>query len=423
MRYCKKCFYPENAKPTIIFDDEGVCSGCNYNESRKHDDVDWSERLEIFEEIIEEAKAMAKERGNAHDCIVPVSGGKDSHFQVWLLKEKYGMNPLLVSFNHGYNTPAGLRNLNNLIEKSGCDAYVYTAGVDSVRKISRYMIERVGDITWHYHAGIRTLPFKVAVEKNIPLIVWGEHGFAELTGIVSLKDFVEFTKWTRKEHDMRGIEADELIGVNDITRGDIEAYTYPTDEEIERTEVRGIYISNFFKWNAEEHAKLMRKEWDFGYITYKRDRTFNLYSKIEDHANDVHDYMKYLKFGYGRATDDASMEIRHGRITREEGLKLIKKYDAKEPTTLEFYCDFLGITRDDFYAIMNTMRDKSIWEERDGEWVVKDTVWAGHDLDDVKLTSGIFSEKYRDMYYNDAHLPDKSGETELDVFPQKFKWS
>ena len=287
MRFCKKCFYPENTKPTIIFDDNGVCSGCNYNDSRKDDDVDWIEREQAFQEILNEAKDIAKERGNSHDCIVPVSGGKDSHYQVWLLKEKHGMNPLLVSFNHGFNTPSGLRNLRNLVEKSGCDIITYTAGVDSVKRISRYMIEEVGDITWHYHAGIYTLPTKVAVEKNIPLVVWGEHGFAELTGLVSLKGFVEFTKWSRKEHNMRGYEPEDLIGHNGITRNDIEPYVYPSDEEIERTELRGIYVSNFFKWNAEEHTKLMKDIWDFGYITYARERSFNLHSKIEDHANDV----------------------------------------------------------------------------------------------------------------------------------------
>ena len=205
MRYCARCMYPENARPTIIFDEECVCSGCRYHESRsKQLDINWDERVVMFEKIIEEAKRMAKQRGNSHDCIVPVSGGKDSQFQVWLLKEKYGMNPLLVTFNHAYNTPAGNRNLYNLVEKSGCDFVRYTAGLDSVRRISRYMLETVGDLTWHYHAGIRTYPIQVAVERNIPLIVWGEHGFAELTGIVSLEDFVEFTRWTRKEHDMRG---------------------------------------------------------------------------------------------------------------------------------------------------------------------------------------------------------------------------
>lgn len=424
MRYCKSCFYPENAKPTIIFDEHGICSGCNYNASRKDDDVDWDERRELFQELVDDAKAIAKERGNSHDCIIPVSGGKDSHFQVWLLKEKYGMNPLLVSFNHGFNTPAGLRNLNNLIEKSGCESIVYTASKDSVRKISRYMLEKVGDITWHYHAGIRTLPFKVAVEKNIPLIVWGEHGFAELTGIVSLKDYVEFTRWNRKEHDMRGIEAHELIGHHGITLDDIHPYIYPEDDEIERTEVRGVYISNFFKWNAEEHARLMKKEWDFGYITYKRDRTFSLYSKIEDHANDVHDYLKYLKFGYGRATDDASMEIRHGRISREEGLALIKEYDSREPQTLDFYCDFLSITKQEFYDLVEPMRDHNIWKKVDGEWVIQDAVWKQEDIpENLTFTSEIFSKQNSNMHFNPDYPPQKSGEPELDNFPPKFKWS
>ena len=426
MRFCKKCLYPENAKPTIIFDDNGVCSGCNYNNSRKNDDVDWIEREQAFQEILDEAKDMAKERGNAHDCIVPISGGKDSHYQVWLLKEKYGMNPLLVSFNHGFNTPSGLRNLRNLTEKSGCDLITYTAGKDSVKKIARYMVEKVGDITWHYHAGIRTLPFKVAVEKNIPLIVWGEHGFAELTGLVSLKDLVEFTKWTRKEHDMRGIEAEELIGNNGITATDIEPYIFPSDDQISETEVRGIYISNFFKWNAEEHARLMKKVWDFGYITYARERSFNLHSKIEDHANDVHDYMKFIKFGYGRGTDDASMEIRHGRITREDGIALVKKYDPIEPSSLEFYCNFLGITVKEFYDFIEPMRDLNAWRKNDnGKWELIDPIWGQEKYSskgEFGKKSLIFSDNYKEMYYNPNNKPESSLEVELSCKSQVFKW-
>jgi N-acetyl sugar amidotransferase len=422
MKYCVKCLYPENAKPTIIFDEAGVCSGCNYHASKMDTDVDWVERERMFANLMKEAKSLAAERGNSHDCIVPISGGKDSHYQVWLLKEKYQMNPLLVSFNHGFNTPAGIRNLRNLVQKSGCDAVVYTAGVNSVRKISRLMLEKVGDLTWHYHAGIMTFPFKVAVEKNIPLIVWGEHGFAELTGMVSLKDFVEFTKWKRKEHDMRGFDAEDLIGENNIQLEDIEPYVYPTDDQIEKVGVSGIYISNFFKWDAEAHAGLMKNTWDFGFITYKRDRTFNLYSKIEDHANDVHDYLKYLKFGYGRATDDASMEIRHGRITREEGLLLVKEYDGKEPRTLNFYCNFLGISKPDFYEMVESMRDPAIWQKIGGLWSVKSAPWLNVDLESTKLTSKIFSNRYREMYYSEEEPPLPSGEPELDKFPEQFRW-
>lgn len=427
MKYCARCMYPENAKPTIIFDEEGVCSGCRYHESRQKLDISWEERWEMLLEIADEAKRMAKERGNSHDCIIPVSGGKDSHYQVWLLKEKLGLNPLLVTFNHIFNTPSGVANLRNLVEKSGCDLIRYTAGLDSVRKISKYMLEKVGDITWHYHAGIRTLPFQVAVEKNIPLIIWGEHGFAELTGIVSIEDFVEHTKWMRREHDMRGIEAHELIGHNGITEEDIAPYIYPSDEQLEKTEVRGIYLSNFIDWDARKQTDIVRKEWQFESVRYKRERTFSLFSKIEDHANDVHDYLKYLKFGYGRATDDASMEIRHGRMTREEGIEMVKQYDANEPKSLAFYCDFLGITKQDFYDIVEPMRDESVWQKVEGKWEPNDAIWKNEitEREEKARVSQVeeraLSPENRNYYYNDEAPPEKTGNPEYDEPSVKFR--
>lgn len=431
MKYCARCLYPENARPTIIFDEEGVCSGCRYHESRsKQLDINWEEREAIFVQILDEAKRMAKERGNSHDCIVPVSGGKDSHYQVWLLKEKYGMNPLLVTFNHAFNTAAGNRNLYNLVEKSGCDFVRYTAGLDSVRRISRYMLEMVGDLTWHYHAGITTYPFQVAVERNIPLIVWGEHGFAELTGIVSLEDFVEFTRWKRKEHDMRGYEPQDLVGKNGISERDIAPYIYPSDEAIARVQVRGIYLSNFIQWDAKAQAEIMMKEWDFAPVTYQRERTFNLHSKIEDHANDVHDFLKYLKFGYGRATDDASMEIRHGRMTREEGVKMVELYDAREPSTLEIYCDFLGITKQQFYNIVEPMRDQRYWKkDQNDEWQPQDAVFL-HEISEAEENARVarapasdrtMSKENRRMYYNSTNPPVTTGDLDLDEPSPSFK--
>jgi N-acetyl sugar amidotransferase len=343
-----------------------------------------------------------------------------------MLKKKYGMNPLLVTFNHIYNSPAGLRNLSNLVERSGCDLIRYTAGVDSVRRVSRYMLETVGDLTWHYHAGIRTLPFQVAVKYNIPLIVWGEHGFAELTGIVSLEDFVEFTRWTRKEHDMRGYEPHDLIGKGGIGLGDVLPYIYPSDEEIERTAVRGIYLSNFFDWNAKAHAELMIKEWGFAPVTYERERTFNLYAKIEDHANDVHDFLKYLKFGYGRATDDASMEIRHGRMSREEGIEMVKRYDSREPATLDFYCEFLGLSRQRFYQLVDPMRDQSIWGAAKGtDAVALDSVDL-HPLTareeaarQIQVADRTLSEKNRNLYFNPKAPPIARGVAALDTRPMR----
>ena len=427
MRYCARCLYPENARPTIIFDEDGVCSGCRYHESRLKLEVNWGERQQMLGDILEDARKLARKRGNSHDCIVPVSGGKDSHYQTWLLKKKYGLNPLLVFFNHVYNTAAGLKNIENLASRSGCDLITYTAGVDSVRRVSRHMFETVGDLTWHYHAGIRTVPFQMAVAYNIPLMVWGEHGFAELTGLVSLEDFVEFTRWSRKEHDMRGYEPEQLIGKGEITLGDVRPYMYPSDEEIQRTDVRGIYLSNFFYWDAKKQAETMKAEWGFNTVTYKRDRTFNLYAKLDDHANDVHDYLKYLKFGYGRATDDASMEIRHGRLTREEGQKLVKEYDANEPTSLEHYCDFLGMKGPDFYRLVESMRDPKIWTKEHGEWVPTDAVWRQPSDERTgrfrpqQSEDRTFAPQNRQLYYNPALPPVPTGDPALDRKSKGFK--
>lgn len=377
MEYCARCLYPANAKPTIIFDEQGVCSGCRYHESRER--INWDERQKMLREMLEMFKRKAREAGNPYDCIIPVSGGKDSHYQVHLMKVVHGLNPLLVTFNHAFNTRLGVRNLANLVEKLGCDLIRFTANPDSVRKLSRYMVKTVGDLTWHYHAGIRTFPFQIAVKYKIPLIVWGEHGFAELTGLVTLEDMVEFTKWTRQEHDMRGFEPYDLITPESgITENDVVPYVYPSDEEIEELDLRGIYLSNYYYWDALDQAKLMVQKYDFGLHPGPRERSFILHGKIDDHANDVHDYLKYLKFGYGRATDDASMEIRHGRMTREEGIQLVRLYDQVRPRTLDTYLKFMQITEEEFLSYIEPMRDQNIWEkDGSGHWLAKDSV-ANH---------------------------------------------
>jgi len=409
MQYCARCVYPANAKPTIIFDDEGVCSGCRYHESRQQ--INWEEREKMLRKFLETYKLKAREEGNPYDCIIPVGGGKDSHFQTYLMKVVYGMNPLLVTYNHAFNSSLGIRNLNNLVRQFGCDLIRFTANPESVHKISRHMLKVVGDLTWHYHAGIRTLPFQVAVKFKIPLVVWGEHGFAELTGLVTLEDMVEFTKWTRQEHDMRGYEPHELISeVSGITKQDIAPYVYPSDDEIEKLNVRGIYLSNFYYWDALGHAKMMHSNFDFGLHPGPRDRTFILHGKTDDHANDVHDYLKYLKFGYGRATDDVSMEIRHGRMTREEGIELVKQYDHVRPETLDTYLRFLQVTEDEFYEWIESMRDLDIWQrDSSGHWYVKDSV-ANHISDSgveaarVPLASQedrTFGDNNRGFYWHD----------------------
>ena len=315
---------------------------------------------------------------------MPVSGGKDSTYQTWLVKEKYGLNPLLISYNHTFNTPLGLRNLTNLVERMDCNLVRYTTAPGAAKRLARYMLKKVGDLTWHYHAGIMTFPSKAAVMFKVPLVVWGEEGFSELIGMHNQDDFVEFTKKKRQEHSMRGFEPEDLLEEPDcpLTRYDLAPFFYPTDEEIEEVGVRGIYLSNYISWNARVQTEFVIEELGFE-TAQERERTFNIYDKLEDtHANGMHDYLKYLKFGYGRATDDASTEIRHGRMTREHGIEMVAKYDHIRPSDMDIFLNATGMTEAEILEMIEPMRDPKIWEKGgDGVWRAKDSI-ANHVNDD-----------------------------------------
>ncbi len=418
MRYCARCVYPENAKPTIIFDEEGVCSGCRLQESRPKIQ-NWDERLQILKGLLKEYSAKARANGSPYDCIIPVSGGKDSHFQAYFIKNVLGYNPLFVTYNHGFNTKRGIRNLTNMLKQFNCDLLRFTSNPESVRKISRYMLRKVGDITWHYHAGIMTFPIKAAVMYKIPLIIWGEHGFAELVGMFNQDDMIEFSKKVRQEHSMRGFEPDDVLDDPDnggITKLDLAPFYYPSDEEIEAVGVRGIYLSNYISWDARAQTRMMIEK--FGFETaVSRERTYHLYDKLDDiHANGAHDYLKYLKFGYGRATDDASNDIRHGRMTREEGIEMVKKYDHVRPSDLDLFLKFVGMSEEEFMSCVEPMRDPKIWEKgRDGRWKVLDSV-ANHvkdpGVEKARIPQvadrGILRSHNQPKYSRDDHVPEDS---------------
>jgi N-acetyl sugar amidotransferase len=375
-------------------DEDGVCSGCRAFERRKN--VDWAEREQRFADLVEEYKEIAREQNSSYDCVIPVSGGKDSHYQVYLMSEVYDMEPLLVTFNHGFNTRMGLRNLRNLVDTFGCDLVRYTTSKKTAKKLSKYMLYETGDVTWHYHAGITTFPFQAAVAYDVPLIVWGESGYRYKAGMYNAEDIIDFTEKERHEHDMRGIEPRDILDDPNsekygITRSDLAAFEYPSEEEIEDTGLRGIYLDNFMEWDAFSQTKKMIEEYDFAtheVSHHSSNRTFLHFSEIDDAINGTHDYLKYLKYGYGRATDHAAREVRHGRMTRENAIELVEEYDHNRPADLDYLLEFLEITEDEFEQSIESMRDTEIWEQTaDGSWELKDSVSNHVDdpgVDDVR---------------------------------------
>lgn len=362
MRYCTRCLYPENHPLNIVFDDDGVCSGCRVHEEK--DMLDWSERASRLRNILD---IYRNKTGNNYDCIVPVSGARDSYFIVHTIKKVYGMNPLLVTYNKHYNTDLGIRNLAYLKTVFDCDAMTLTVNPETVKKITRATLRKMGSLYWHCIAGQTVFPVQIAVKLKIPLIIWGAHQGVDQVGMFSHLDEVEMTRKYRKEHDLMGYEAEDLIDSDDnIVASDMIQYAYPDDKEIERVGVRGIYLNNYIRWDSKaQHEQMINM---YGYETFGQNRTFDTYNDVDCfNYSDVHDYIKYVKHGYGKVRDNVCREIRLRRLTREQGLVIVQQYETKKMQHLQLFLDWLGIKENSFHYIIDQFRHKDIWK-RDENW-------------------------------------------------------
>ncbi|RYZ23476.1 MAG: N-acetyl sugar amidotransferase [Chitinophagaceae bacterium] len=363
MRFCKRCLYPENHPLNIVFDEEGICSGCRVHEEK--DVLDWKERGEKLRGILEEYRCKS---GNNYDCIIPVSGARDSHFIVHTVKNVYGMNPLLVSYNKHYNTDLAYRNLANLRIKFDCDFMMLTVNPEKVKKITRATMRRFGSMYWHCIAGQTVYPVQMAVQLKIPLIVWGAHQGIDQVGMYSHLDEVEMSRKYRKEHDLMGYEAEDLVNVeyDNVRESDVFEFAYPDDKVIERVGVRGIYLNNYVRWDSKaQHEEMIRL---YGYETAPQTRTFDTYNDVDCfNYSDVHDYIKYIKHGYGKVTDHIAREIRLRRMTREQGAELIEKYTTREPKNLKLFLDWLGVSENSFNYLINQYRNPAVWRRND-DW-------------------------------------------------------
>ncbi|MBA4196809.1 MAG: N-acetyl sugar amidotransferase [Chitinophaga sp.] len=368
MRYCARCVYPASSAAPLVFDESGICSGCKTAGQKA--EIDWQRRKKLFERLIDEYKSKD---GSNYDCIIPVSGGKDSYWQIHIIKS-YGLKPLLVTYHGNNYTDTGMKNLLNMREVFNVDHIFFTPSIRVLKSMNRLGQLIMGDMNWHAHAGIFTYPIKVAVQQNIPLMIWGEHGFMDLGGMHSYNDLVEFTYRYRHEHCLRGyewydfIEAASKFGEH-LQKQDLLPWIYPSDDEIERVGVRGVYISNFFEWDANEHGPLMVEKYGFKEAEEPFERTYRKMSNLDDmHENGIHDYMKFVKFGYGRATDHVCKDIRSGLMTREQGIEIVKKMDHIKSKDLYRWLSYVGWSEEKFDAIADTYRDPRVWWIDNGEW-------------------------------------------------------
>lgn len=376
MRYCQRCLYPENHPLGITFDAQGICSGCRIHEEK--DTLDWDSRLDKLRKLV----AGFRGRMGVHDCIIPVSGGRDSYFIVHTAKFVLGLHPLLVTYNQQYNTSRGIRNLAYLRTLMGCDLLSFTVSPLAVKKITDETLRIMGSMYWHCLAGQTVFPVQIAVRFKIPLIIWGAHQGIDQVGMFSHLDEVEMTRKYRKDHDLMGYEAEDLLKESSIlNEKDILPYRYPHNRELESVGVRGIYLNNFIRWDSKaQHEEMIRL---YGYETAQQPGTFDPYQDVDSfHYSGIHNWIKLAKWGYGKATDHACREIRLKRMTREEGIDYVDRYENHETSDLNLFLQWLKMSEREFRELVDSHRDLRIWEKkREGKWGLKDSVTRHrHDL-------------------------------------------
>lgn len=387
MKYCNRCLYPENHALNIVLDEQGVCSGCRVHEEKYQ--IDWDHKEKELLSILEHYKGRT---GASYDCVIPVVGSGDDFFVVDLVKNKFGLNPLLVTYNTHFSTKVGVRNLARLITELDCDHIMSTVGPDTIKEITRLTLDKMGDMYWHVLAGSQTFPVQVATKLEIPLVIWGVNGWLDQVGMFSHHDRVEMTKKVRKEHALRCFDAQSLIGLSDqVSHKDLQAFTYPSDEQLETSRVRGIYIGNYILWDSQKQIESMISK--YGYETNKQERTYNTYESIHCANNaSVHDYIKYLKFGYGKVSDHVARDIRLKRISKSKGLQLINEYLSVKPKALSSFLEWLGMDEHEFMSKIDKFRDPNVWKKNiNGEWECFESV----------LTANLISNTACELTVND----------------------
>lgn len=342
LKYCIRCCIPETQEG-VTFDDFGVCAACRSSEDKMH--ISWVSRELELRKILENVKSNA---GDGYDCILPISGGKDSFYQAHVLVNVYKMKPLAVTFSHNWYSETGFYNLQRCLQVFGLDHLQFTPSRSLVNKVARKSLFEIGDSCWHCHAGIGAFPLNVATKFKIPLLIWGE-SVSESSGRgthgnpITKFDRDYFTKVSAK------LTAEEMADEN-LSLKDLEPFKLPSYSEIEDTGVWGIHLGDYLFWDEERQTEWIIKE--FGWKETEVEGSYKGYKSAECIMPGMHDLTCYLKRGFGRSTWQASVDVRNGLLTRDEAFELISQYDQELPEALDYYLGITGFTKEEFLEIM-----------------------------------------------------------------------
>ena len=368
MKYCKSCIMPDT-RPDQIFDKNGVCNAClSYKENQN---IDWKAREVQLKKIILDIKS----KKSNWDCVIPSSGGKDSTYQaIWA--RKIGLNPVVVTATTCDLSYVGRENLENL-KKIGFDTFEISNSSIVRSKLNKIGLELIGDISWPEHVSIFTAPIRFAINYKIPLILYGENPQIEYGGpSKSLDNYLLDRKWLEEFGGLIGLRVSDLIEGHGFLKNELNIYEYPSEQELKNYQIKSIFLGYFEKWDSIRNYEVAKKNGFKEYSNNIEGCHFN-FEKLDNYQHGIHDYLKFLKFGFARATDQLSYLVRRNLISREEAVKLAEKKEGKFPTSylgksLPDILDKIDLSVNEFEIICDKFTNKNIFLRDQSGKLIKD---------------------------------------------------
>jgi len=391
VKFCKKCIMSnqrpastvefkhtkDSKKVTMHFDEEGVCDACRANEQKNS--IDWKDREEKLLKLLDKYRRT----DGGYDCLIPGSGGKDSAYQAHVLKYKYGMNPLTVTWPPILYTDYGYKNFKNWIDIGGFDNISFNRNGKVMKLLTKLSIENLYHPFQTFILGQKNLGPKIAAKYGINLVFYGEneaeYGNPIADNSSSLRDKSFYSFNNLNEIYLGGVSIAELREKYKVRLSDLMSFFPPTAEELEKSDIQVHYLGYYLKWTPQEVYYYAVENTGFQARPFRTQGTYSKYNSIDDKIDDLHYYTTFIKFGIGRTTYDASQEIRNKHLTREEGVALAKKFDGEFPDKyFNEIMEYLEIDPDYFKnELCDKFRSPHLWNKVNGEWKLRHNVWGG----------------------------------------------
>ncbi len=362
MKYCKNCILPDT-RPNLTIGEPGICNACEAHQTKRA--IDWQHRELAFQDVVKNAKS----RSRGYDCLIPVSGGKDSTWQVIKCLE-YGLNPLAVTWKTPARTELGRKNLENLVSL-GVDHIDYQVNPQVEKKFLYQSFDKYGSTAIPMHMALFNIPLQIAVKFDIPLVVWGENSAFEYGGNEDERQGFKLDRdWLKKYGVTHGTTAEDWIG-DKLSRKEMTPYFGPDPKELDRKGVLAVFLGYYFPWDVETSLEVARSH---GFqVREEGPKTgYYNYADIDDDFISIHHWLKWYKFGFTRLYDNLSLEIRNGRMSREEAIAIVSERGDETPEDdIAKFCQFVGITREHFFQIAEKFRNLDIWVKKEGKWQIE----------------------------------------------------